>query len=169
MCDVQLPQLHINLMVPLPLNYIRFMHRWAFWWCMLDTTCIHYCISYTYTLTHEYQVSNMTTLPWLCGPTCVCLCMYCFLCIAPVNNKGTVPITILCSYSYRGNRLIFQRQLVGQTVNSEAMATDAVTIDVKYKLNVSHWQRLSSAICKCVYVCVCACAYVCMCVYMYVA
>ena len=38
----------------------------------------------------------------------------------------------------RGNHLTSRRQLVGQTVNNQEMATDAIKADVKYEITVSH-------------------------------
>ena len=40
------------------------------------------------------------------------------------------------------------------------MATDAIKVDVKYRLNVSQW---SVFMCFCVCVCACVCAFVCTC------
>ena len=81
-----------------------------------------------------------------------------------VHNQGTVLFPILCpTHSLRGNNLTSTRQLVGQTVNSEAMATDAIKVDVKYELNVSCVYDLLCT-CVCVRACVCVCMHVCVCV-----
>ena len=38
----------------------------------------------------------------------------------------------------RGNHLTSRRQRVGQTVNNQELATDAIKADVKYEITVSH-------------------------------
>ena len=78
------------------------------------------------------------------------------------------------AYSYfhfhSGNCLTSTRQLVGQTVQSEAMATDAIRADVNYRLTVSCSVYMCVRVSVCVCVCVCVCCvcvwvlYVCMCV-----
>ena len=62
-----------------------------------------------------------------------------FLCCAiwcTFKELFSFPFSAL-PHSVRANNLTSTRQLVGQTVNSEAMATDAIKVDVKYELNVS--------------------------------
>ena len=43
------------------------------------------------------------------------------------------------SHSLSGNHLTSTRRLVGQTVNSQAIATDAIHAVVMYDVTVSHW------------------------------
>ena len=72
-------------------------------------------------------------------------------------------------HSLRGNNLTSTRQLVGQAVNSEAMATDAIKVDVKYELNVSCVYDslcVCACVCACVRVCVHACVCVCVCMHV---
>ena len=59
----------------------------------------------------------------------------------PCNYQGTPPVPISSFHSYshslRGNHLPAKSQLVGHTVSSEALATDAINVVAKCDLHVS--------------------------------
>ena len=80
--------------------------------------------------------------------------------------KTCMPLHLFKSYSYfhflSGNHLASTRQFAGQTVQSEAMATDAVHADVNYRLTVSCSSWIL-ALCLYMYLCV-VCVYMCVCV-----
>ena len=69
----------------------------------------------------------------------------------PCNYQGTppVPISSVPSYSHslRGNHLPAKSQLVGHTVSTEALATDAITVVAKCDLHVSiYWPIVCSSL-----------------------
>ena len=59
-----------------------------------------------------------------------------------IPGNCSVPIPSIYLYSYfhslRGNHLPSKSQLVGHTVSTEALATDAIKVIAKYDLPVSH-------------------------------
>ena len=67
------------------------------------------------------------------------------------NIQGSTPVPISSFHTYsnslRANHLPSKRQLVGHTVSSEALASDAIKVIAKYDLPVSHWLIVWLSLC----------------------